>query len=288
VLVFDPLAIMMVLAATESIRWERQGKRGIDFEEDSDITNWFNHAKERARFWDRQREPQDQPDPPKSTRFAGFPWPMLSVFDKPKKVVEPPKYEQDDGPLTDDQVVQIKEIVKDDLPTGNIIIKESLFETTEVKSPNAPGLDVGNDRPGDYLTDHEKEAKRRWKENNPGDTIKHQRNLFEHGKIDQLPWSTLELEADNAPQGNVRGFGSQFPIDAVKGDMFLRVDRIPSALYKYNGNQWIEVNKTLSDQYAYDDAYIDHLISKIDSGEYDPDLLSDAELEQITKRLDNK
>jgi hypothetical protein len=59
-------------------------------------------------------------------------------------------------------------------------------------------------------------------------------------------------------------------------------------LYKYNGNQWIEVNKTLSDQYAYDDAYIDHLISKIDSGEYDPDLLSDAELEQITNRLDNK
>jgi hypothetical protein len=70
--------------------------------------------------------------------------------------------------------------------------------------------------------------------------------------------------------------------------MYLRVDRIPSALYKYNGNQWIEVNKTLSDQYAYDDAYIDHLISKIDSGEYDPDLLSSAELEQITHRLDNK
>jgi hypothetical protein len=291
VLVFDPLAIMMVLAATESIRWERQGKRGIDFEEDSEVINWFANAKERARFWDRQKEPQDQPDPqdqPKSTRFSGFPWPMTSVFNKPTEVIEPHKYDQDDGPLTDDQVVQIKEIVKDDLPTGNVIIKESLFEVPEFISPNAPGLDATDDRPGDYLTDKDKEAMRQWKQVNPNDTIKHQRDLLEHGKIDQLPWSTLELEADNAPQGNVRGFGSQFPIDAVKGDMFLRVDRIPSALYKYNGNQWIEVNKTLSDQYAYDDAYIDHLISKIDSGEYDPDLLSDAELEQITKRLDNK
>jgi hypothetical protein len=88
VLVFDPLAIMMVLAATESIRWERQGKRGIDFEEDSEVINWFAKAKERARFWDRQKEPQDQPDlqdQPKSTRFAGFPWPMTSFFEKPNK-----------------------------------------------------------------------------------------------------------------------------------------------------------------------------------------------------------
>jgi hypothetical protein len=127
---------------------------------------------------------------------------------------------------------------------------------------------------------------RRWKEENPGETIKHQRDLFEHGKIDQLPW--IGLEPDNAPQGNVKGFGLQFPTDAVKGDMFLRVDRIPSALYKYNGARWIEVSKSMSDQYAYDAAYIDHLISKIDSGEYDPELLSAAELEQITDRLDKK
>jgi hypothetical protein len=275
---------MMVLAATESIRWERQCKRGIDFEEDSEVMNWFANAKERARFWDRQKEPQDQPDfqdQPKSTRFAGFSWPMSSVFDKPKEIIEPPKYDQDDGPLTDEQIVQIKEMVKDDLPTGNVIIKESLFETTEVKS-----LDASDNRPGDYLTDYEKESIRRWKENNPDNTIKHQRDLFEHGKIDQLPW--IGLEPDNAPQGNVKGFGSQFPTDAVKGDMFLRVDRIPSTLYKYNGARWIEVSKSLSDQYAYDTAYIDHLISKIDSGEYDPELLSAAELEQITNRLDNK
>ena len=67
--------------------------------------------------------------------------------------------------------------------------------------------------------------------------------------------------------------------------MFLRVDRLPSALYKYNGANWIEVDKDLSDNYAYDDAYIDHLIVKIDSGEYDPELLSDAERDHIEQRL---
>jgi hypothetical protein len=268
VLVFDPLAIMMVLAATESIRWERQGKRGIDFEEDSGLMTWFAHARERARFWDKQ----------------------------PK---ESPEYEKDDGPLTGEQITQIEEIVKDDLPTGNVIIKESLFDAPEVENPNAPGLDVSDERPGDYLPPsdnwYEKEAERAWKAQNPNDTLKHHRQLFKEGKIDQLPWedpeflrTTLGLVPDNKPVGRLLGFGTQFPTTAVKGDMYLRVDRIPSALYKYNGNQWIEVNKTLSDQYAYDDAYIDHLISKIDSGEYDPELLSAAELEQITHRLDNK
>jgi hypothetical protein len=60
---------------------------------------------------------------------------------------------------------------------------------------------------------------------------------------------------------------------------------MPSKLFKYNGSKWIEVDKRLSDQYAFDTAYIDHLINKIDSGEYDAELLSDAEREQIRERL---
>jgi len=256
VLVFDPLAIMMVLAATESIRWERQGKRGIDFEEDLGITNWFARAKKRARFWDRQQESQDQPDPPKSTRFAGFPWPMTAAFDNSKVVNKEP----DDGALTDKQVTQIKE------------------------------LDVSDDRPGDYLTDPDKEAMRQWKQVNPNDTIKHQRDLFEHGLIDQLPWEDLSLQPDNVlpHAGTMLGFGTAFPTPANKGDTFLRVDRIPSVLYKFNGIRWIEVDKSLSDQYAYDTAYIDHLIDKIESGEYDPELLSSAEQDQIEHRLKHK
>ena len=54
---------------------------------------------------------------------------------------------------------------------------------------------------------------------------------------------------------------------------------------KYNGLRWIEVDKQLSDQYAYDEQYIEHLIDKVESGEYDPELLSDAERDQIEQRL---
>jgi hypothetical protein len=157
-------------------------------------------------------------------------------------------------------------------------------------SPNAPGLDATDDRPGDYLTDKDKEAMRQWKQVNPNDTIKHQRDLLEHGKISHLPWEDLKLQPDNVSPhaGTMLGFGTAFPTSVIKGDTFLRVDRIPSALYKFNGSRWIEVDKSLSDQYAYDTAYIDHLINKIESGEYDPELLSSAEQDQIEHRLKHK
>jgi hypothetical protein len=81
------------------------------------------------------------------------------------------------------------------------------------------------------------------------------------------------------------GFGIAFPETAVKGDTFMRVDRMPNVLYKYNGQNWIIVDKTLTDNYTYDDAYIEHLITQLSSGEYDPDLLSDAEADAIARRV---
>ena len=39
------------------------------------------------------------------------------------------------------------------------------------------------------------------------------------------------------------------------------------------------------DWWTMDDAYIDHLIEKISTGEYDPELLSDAEKNSIEHRL---
>lgn len=250
VTVFDPLAIMMLLAATESLKWQRE-----------------------------------------------------------ESVVEEPKYEQDDGPLTDEQIEQIKESV-DPTPPGWMYESKPHHPDTHPYLKQGFGKGFENLKPmvaqpvkrtindfvpqpqelvvddeDESVSDSEKAAIRAWKTSNPGETIKHQRQLFEDGKIDRLPWD-LHLVADNQPPvGSMRGFGIQWPELPIKGDTFLRVDRLPSALYKYNGKSWIEIDKKISDQYSYDTAYIDHLVSKIDSGEYDPDLLTDAEVEQIQQRF---
>jgi len=60
---------------------------------------------------------------------------------------------------------------------------------------------------------------------------------------------------------------------------------LPTHVFKYNGEKWIEVDKIASDSYVHDDAYIDYLINRVSSGEYDPELLTDAERNQIELRL---
>lgn len=83
-------------------------------------------------------------------------------------------------------------------------------------------------------------------------------------------------------------FGTEFPENSSKGDLFLRTDYLPTRLFKFNGDSWIALEKTNTDSYTYDDAYINYLISKIDTGEYDSEDLSDAEREQIRDFLEKR
>ena len=259
VVVFDPLALTLLLAATKTFEWER----GIDIfsnkkkeeeeqnqkQEDSTFTTVYN---EDEPVFDREEIPLEEPveEPKKKSLWGGFGFPMSGIFTKKE------------DPVTE--------------PVEELIINDHIDDDHD-------DIDLA-----------EKEARRAWKEAHPDETIKKHRRLHQTGQIKKLPWMHPDyhqgLTADNAPDGpigEVRGFGSSFPENVIKGDMFLRVDQLPSALYKFNGISWIEVDKALSDQHAYDEAYIDHLIEKIDTGEYDPELLSDAERDSIEQRLKN-
>ena len=97
-----------------------------------------------------------------------------------------------------------------------------------------------------------------------------------------------ELDADNIPTSTASsqaGFGTKFPPNPQKGDMFLRVDMLPNKLFKWNGQKWIEVAKSTTDRYAYEEEYIKYITDKIISGEYDMDDLSKAEQEEVLLRL---
>ena len=261
VVVFDPLAIMMVLAATESMKWERERR-------------------------------------------------------------SQPAYEPDDGPLTDRQVEQLRATAEPELPTGEVVETSKLFDEDPPKDPHPPGWMYDELQSNalteeeveqviaefdqarhvepvvfnqDYLDalsqddDHEdpriRAAVKQWKKENPDRTIKEERYKLARGKIDELPWMRLLADNDDLGRAPLTGFGIVFPEKAIKGDTFMRVDRMPNVLYKYNGQNWIIVDKHLTDNYTYDDAYIEHLIAQLSSGEYDPDMLSDAEADAIARRV---
>ena len=65
--------------------------------------------------------------------------------------------------------------------------------------------------------------------------------------------------------------------------MFLRVDILPNKLYKWNGQKWIEVVKSTTDRYAYEEEYIKYITTKIIQGEYDMDDLSKPEQDAVLK-----
>ena len=282
VTVFDPLAIMMLLAATESLKWNRERKYPPD---DGPLTD---------EQIDQLRESVDDlPAGNTVTKSALFsedntidcykcgtkltPVPGIGLFCTNKECIETEGEQHDAN----------EELPVAEVPNDGIGETEAIKEGVVANNVETPDTD------DDHLDGMDAEAKaaaRRWKEENPGQTLKFQHRLHEAGRIAELPWMTpayyLGPTPDNAPtKENNSSFGTEFPYTPQKGDTYLRVDRLPTVLYKFNGVNWIEVDKELNNRYAYNEAYIDHLIAKIDSGEYDPDLLSTSEREQIEYRL---
>lgn len=101
-----------------------------------------------------------------------------------------------------------------------------------------------------------------------------------------FPEVSKMLEADNEePTESHSDFGTRFPENANKGDLYLRIDYMPNKLYKYNGVKWIEVDKSNTDSYAFDERYIDYLIDKLKTGEMDVDDLSASEQALVEEKL---
>jgi hypothetical protein len=286
VIVFDPLAIMMLLAFTESLRWERQRPKPQPQppeENHNDIGPTSEPPPAPIMAGSTEQEPDSGPNP-----------------DQPSDNHEVDAQQPDPGdnlPLRPDGA-NVDQPQPDDQPPRLTVKFLDEFHEPDYPEPR-PVSDLDMERPGDHLghpnpellhddMDHEeadsevmKRAKTLWKKDHPGETLKEQRQLLALGRIDSLPWlDYLELAADTDI-----AFGSDFPASPHKGDMFVRSDHIPTRLYKYNGDKWIEVDKNLSDRYVYNDGYIDHLIEKISRGEYDPELLNDSERAQLEARL---
>jgi len=308
VAIFDPLAIALVLAANASKEWDK--------------------------------EEEDKPDA----------W-VADVGDKPT-LEEIAEYEADDGPLTDDQLKQIKESGKKFIDLGEHpkdhdekaeeepIVEEQLPEPDPVKKPEPeksileqhPYLTAGFDhfkdlkpmvykpeeeivpaempeitadsleRPGDYLDAYNDERlvtnldKKMLSDNTmqvkqdlpyeqlPGGYVAYEGKQMSKDALFSMRPDFLKLTADLSKPIN-SSFGTKFPENAEKGDIYTRVDVLPNKVFKFDGNRWIEINKESSNTYLYNTKYLDYLIEMIAKAEYDPELLSENEKAQIEDYL---
>jgi len=280
VFVFDPLALTLVLAAQSSYEWldEDLNKQEEEFDED-DFKEKFFDSKGKV-----------DPD-------------INLGFDDPEEVVHdkcgtPECCGQCDTAVDDEflaklNAVKPKEVAHDvsnDVQSDDVesdaLVGEDLPETS-VPATDEPVEEL---EPSEEGTVSEPESIGEVEIETEGVTI----HEMEHGYVQvdgkQMHKSAYlgmhpRLLASPNDEKSGPGFGSIFPQFAAKGDVFVRVDTLPNRVYKFDGVRWIEINKDLSDSYLYDEEYLKHLVAKIESGEYDVELLSDNERSQIEEYL---
>ena len=298
VVVFDPLAIALVLAANASKEWD---------EEYEDIDNPLV---------------DETPSTPTVTEPLPEGWPF-------------PAYEPDDGPLTEEQIEQIKANIilnngvvnsntDDNIPISEVVEPINCYICgTELVNATGIGLfcpnktcDVIDDKPFEeesilekhpYLNepfvhftntkpmvaqeepeveitadqDHSMLVKQDLPFTElPGGYVAYEGKHMQREALLSMHPEFLKIAVDSGKQVT-SSFGLRFPDSADKGDVFTRVDILPNKVYKYDGQNWIEIAKSSSNTYLYNTKYLEYLIDMISKGEYDPELLSDNERYQI-------
>lgn len=122
--------------------------------------------------------------------------------------------------------------------------------------------------------------------NKGGGYVEFEHKLFQQDALKALRPDLFLAKADVLGTQKINSnFGASFPKIAGKGDIFVRIDVTPNRVYKFDGNKWIEINKESTQSYLYDQTYIQFLIDKIGTGEYDLELLTDAERTEIEQYL---
>lgn len=334
VIVFDPLALCLILAANKQFEWVRQGTGGWVHDEDekTDRAVKSEDVSHTADAGDGNLQPQSTPiglTPEETQAFidqvkkneaeylatqqeikteeeffdrAEYAALTADILDEQHRAaeanaaaaeVEPdlnipvleneemwaqrvidehkeePKYPADDGPLTKEQIDQVKESAEEENP--NVAAADNEVKLAEEEVPQPPPVDEFNTpirRGNDYA-------------------VRYRGKVYNLDAFNALHPS-LAIKADNETLTNASqcGFGDQFPNDPIKGDMFIRTDYLPDRLFKWNGTKWIELDKNSTDSYTYNQAYIQHLINKLEAGEYEIEDLNDAEKSQVEEQIE--
>ena len=280
VLVFDPLALTLVIAANSSRKWEKEDAEAIVWEKEIEDGLAMSIAPpndiETREFTPEEMvaldEPVEEPAPKfdlSKHAYLNKPWkwftpgaphvPNPPIVEEPNLSTEPIILASDDIRVSDDIVITSAPVT---IPIVEVITEGV---TKEVIAEEQPYIELA----GGYVHFNGKTMQM--------DVLKNLKPEFFMRK----PEST-EIIGE--------GFGTKFPEVAKKGALFVRVDILPNRVYKFDGSNWIEVKKNQSDTYLHNAEYIKHLVEKIEKGEYDIELLSEIEKEEIAqylKKLDN-
>ena len=104
-----------------------------------------------------------------------------------------------------------------------------------------------------------------------------------HARVLQDLRPDLNITVDDTTPQPKTDFGTNFPKVAHLGDTFVRVDVVPNRIFKFNGTKWVETRRENTDVHLSNDDYLKHLVEKIGTGEYDPEHLAPNEQDALAE-----
>ena len=192
--VFDPLAVILLLASQYSFQWFRRAK---EEEEDSeaDVKEWFEKGKERARQLDAEAANTD--------KFEDIEDPIVDEIGKPAPEPEidysKHAYLHSDKSFwaLPDGWERVGPLVYK--PEAPVVVEAPVIEEVAVEEPVVEEVHTEEEIADFDINDSDevKAAKAAWKHDHPDDSLKRHRRLFEQGVISKLPWEDyLKPQAD--------------------------------------------------------------------------------------------
>ena len=178
VIVFDPLAVILLLASQYSFQWFRQAK-----EEEHDYME--EHFQEVADALNDTFATELAAPPTVNPHTPG--WMFDNVAKEPMKFVDPGEHPSDNLETELEKPKPVEE-EKSIFETHPYLLKPFNHFTDTTPIVHKPEESVVEP----IIEDTEKIAKQHWKSENPDNTIKHQERLYELGMIDKLPWEVVE------------------------------------------------------------------------------------------------
>ena len=257
VFVFDPLALTLVIASNSSRIWMYEDWAKEELSPDQEKKELEEEAKRHALIAESLAKEKADADLEKKMVSAGDNLVVPEVQITPPDPIDP--VSAGDDPVVPEVQITASSLIKID--QDNKVLSDMI---TDGVTKERPYKELG----GDYVSFEGKAV--------------HMNALRE-----MKPEFFILTADDAATQKNSSNFGTSFPKYANKGDTFVRVDVLPNKLFRFDGTRWLVVVKQDGSAIAYlhDQEYIKYLISAIESGKYNVEMLSDNEKTKIEEYL---
>ena len=311
IFVFDPLAVLLLIASQYSFEMARDNKKKNDREPDPD-----DHLPNTTYNVNLQTAPVPTPSAPPQPKAIEIPqiedFPereqpqeqereSLDVESAPVKKVAKKKVTKKKKKVVKKKIVEPKQEAKP-------VVKKKVIKKKEIKDePSNTGASKPDARPTKKTTkkakakpsSNERVAKEVKEEtflddpnalrnDNPnsqlvrsGEYINYKGKLY---KDEALITTFPELELDYYLKHRVP-YGPRFPEKMQAGRLFIRTDLLPTKLYRSNGKEWELQDKNILHRQSYSADYVQVLVDKVAEGEYYPELLNDVEKQLIKEQI---